>query len=101
MEGTSRKCLFVIVILVESMIGFKNEEPFCDLQCRVCGGWTMQSCLFSESLPMRTLAARCLGKGELLLFNESQIIGLWKKSLVLDCKVLDVTPPTYKNETMH
>ena len=82
------------------MIGFKGEKPFCDLQCMVCGAWVMKSCHFGERIHMRMLMAVCLGRG--MLLDESQIIGLWKDNIMLDCRKLDVTPPTYDNwETEH
>lgn len=80
------------------MIAFKGEKPFCDLQCRVCGGWVMKNCLFGR-FHMRMLAAQCLGQGVLL--DELQIFGLWKDNIMLDSRELDVTPPEYTNETMH
>jgi len=81
------------------MIAFKGEKPFCDLQCKVCGGWEVKDCLFG-SFHMRMLAAQCLGRGVLLL-DEFRILGLWRDNLVLDSRDLNVTPPEYKNETEH
>lgn len=98
MEGTFRKCLSVIVILVKRMIAFKGDRPFCDLQCKVCGGWVVKDCLFGE-LHMRMLSLRCLAYG--VLFDEREIIGLWADKIVLDSRELDIVPPEYKNETMH
>lgn len=80
------------------MIAFKGDEPFCDLQCKVCGGWVMKNCLFG-SFHMKMLSAQCLAKGVLL--DEHQIIGLWKDKIVLDARTLNVVPPEYKNETLH
>jgi hypothetical protein len=99
MERAFRKCLFIIAVLVKRMIGYKGEKPFCDLQCRICDGWEMKPCLFSGMFHMRMLMARCLGKG-VLLEKAFQAIGLWKKNLVLDCRELGVTPPSYR-ETEH
>lgn len=81
------------------MIAFKGEKPFCDLQCKVCGGWVMRDCLFG-GFHMRMLAAQCLGRGVFLL-DEFQIFGLWKENVVLDTQELNVTPPEYKNEMEH
>ena len=98
MEETSGKCLSIIVILVKKMIAFKGDKQFCDLQCRVCGGWVTRDCLFGR-LHMRMLSLLCLAKGVLL--EEQHIIGLWKDKIVLDSRELDIVPPEYTRETMH
>jgi len=81
------------------MIAFKDDKPFCDLQCRVCGGWEMKVCLFSGIFHMKMLAAKCFAKGVLL--DENEIVGLWKDNIVLDSRELNVTPPEYRDETVH
>jgi hypothetical protein len=98
MEETSRECLSIIVILVKKMIAFKGDKPFCDLQCRVCGGWVTRDCLFGR-LHMRMLSTLCLAKGVLL--EEEHILGLWRDNIVLDSRKLDVTPPEYIHEVLN
>ena len=98
MEGTFRKCLSVIVILVKRMIAFKGDKQFCDLQCKVCGGWVTRDCLFGR-LHMRMLSLLCLAKGVLL--EENHIIGLWADKIVLDSKELVIVAAEFTRETMH
>jgi len=80
------------------MIAFKDDKPFCDLQCKVCGAWVLKDCLFGR-LHMRMLSTLCLAKGVLL--EEHHIIGLWKDNIVLDTQILNVVPPAYRHETVH